>query len=86
MNKPGLLTFSDDKKTVTSIFGELIKAASQRETYNALEKMRQEGQIDLPQLKDAMYEAMTNDKLPWDNPLHSQPEITLVHHVVDEEE
>ena len=62
-----LLTFSDDKKTVIRILGEVTEATSKKEVYEILEKMRQKSEINLPILKDAIYEAILSMELPWDN-------------------
>ena len=86
MNGHGILKFSDDKKTVISILGETVEIASQKETYDALEKMRQSGQIDLPQLKDAMHEANVNAELPWDNFINHGGVSTTFHHSWTEED
>ena len=66
-----LLTFSSDGKSVVSAFGESITAFSKKEVFDALEKMRQKNDIVLPQLKDAMHEAIVAENLPWDLPTYS---------------
>jgi len=60
------LKFSSDGKSVVSAFGEEITAYSKKEVFDALERMRQKNDILLPQLKEAMYEAIIAENLPWD--------------------